>query len=105
MKDVEGIDGVFASKMVDVYCKTENGTTVVARVEEADRNVNGYELIAGRLPQKANEVVVLSSSVAPRNYAIGSTLSLYLESDDLSEKLENTEFIIRQDSRTIQCIE
>ncbi|MBR0417429.1 MAG: ABC transporter permease [Firmicutes bacterium] len=88
------VDKVFASKTVDCYCRGEKGSSAVARVEEIERNVNGIQLVDGRMPQKEDEILLLYASVYPSVYPIGSRIHLYLEKDDLSESLAVTEYTI-----------
>ena len=94
IKKQSEIDRVFASKMVDCYCKGERGTSIVARVEEVERNMNGINIVDGRLPKAENETVLLYASVYPSSYPIGSKVTFYLESGDLSEQLSVTEYTI-----------
>jgi len=94
LKDVDNVEDIFASKMVDAYCKRSDGDIVVARVEEAERSINRYTLISGRDPVKENEIVVLANSIEQSNYVIGDTLELYLEDGDLSDNLSVTEYVI-----------
>ena len=85
----------FGSKMTDVFCRNENGDVSVIRVEELDRKMNKFELLAGRLPQKDNELVLVSSSLNhDSDRLIGSELELFLDDKDISDTLENDHFII-----------
>ena len=59
LKKQEGIEHVFASKMVDCYCRGQKGSSVVARVEEIERSVNKINLVDGRMPQKEDEILLL----------------------------------------------
>ncbi|MBQ1505155.1 MAG: hypothetical protein IIZ48_00115, partial [Erysipelotrichales bacterium] len=52
----EFVKDCFASKMTDVFSRNENGDVAVTRVEEVERNMNLFELTAGRLPEKENEL-------------------------------------------------
>ncbi len=100
-EDIESIEKqeyvreCFGSKMTDVFCRNENGDVSVIRVEELDRKMNKYELLAGRLPQKDNELVLVSSSLNhDSDRLIGSILELFLDDKDISETLENDLFTI-----------
>ena len=100
-EDIESIEKqeyvreCFGSKMTDVFCRNENGDVSVIRVEELDRKMNKYELLAGRLPQKDNELVLVSSSLNhDSDRLIGSKLELFLDDKDISETLENDLFTI-----------
>ncbi len=88
------VDKVFASKAVDCYCRGDRGSSVVARVEEIERNVNGIHLVEGRFPEKEDEILLLYASVYPSAYPVGSRMHLYLESGDLSESLSVCDYTI-----------
>ena len=94
LKSQEFVDKYFATKMVDAYSETEDGTVVITRIEEADRNINQFQLLEGRLPEKANEILLLSSSMSSEHYKIGEKLKVFLEDEDIKEKLKNTEYTI-----------
>ena len=90
----KGIEHVFASKMIDCYCRGQKGSSVVARVEEIERSVNKINLVDGRMPQKEDEILLLYASVYPSSYPIGSKIHLYLEKDDLSESLAVCDYTV-----------
>ena len=94
LKKQNGIEHVFASKMVDCYCRNKRVNGSVARIEETDREINKIKLAEGRMPEKNDEAVLLYASVYPSAYPIGSKVSFYLEKEDLSEKLAVTEYTI-----------
>ena len=93
LKKQEFVQDVFGSKMVDAYCEKESSVTV-ARIEELDRNVNLFELIDGRLPQKNNEAVVLFGSLSDDLYKIGDELKVYLEDEDIHDHIKEDTFTI-----------
>ncbi len=86
----EFAEHVFASKMIDVFSRNEASEVAVTRVEEIERDVNQFELLEGRLPFNDREAVVLNNSINPEAYHIGDQLELYLDDEDLSEKLHYT---------------
>ena len=85
---------VFPSKMADVYSINENNNIAVTRVEEISRAMNLFELVEGRLPETETELVIASTTMNFDEYRLGGKLELYLEDEDLSERLKNTEFTI-----------
>lgn len=93
LKKAENIDTLFATKFTDVFLKNDT-STVVTRVQEIDSNVNQYQLIEGRMPQKRNEALALGSSSFGAYFKVGDKAELYLEDEDLSETLEYTEYEI-----------
>ncbi len=94
IKEQDAVDRVFASRMVDCYCRGERGRSAVARVEEIGRDVDQFNLVSGRMPEKEDEILLLYASVYPSAYPLGSKLTLYLEKEDLSEKLSVCEYTI-----------
>ncbi|MBQ1390361.1 MAG: ABC transporter permease [Firmicutes bacterium] len=94
VREAEFVDEVFASRFVDCYAEAPDGTVSVVRAEEADRPVNRYELVSGRLPQAADECLFLSSGTAEEHYPLGSKVKLFLEDEDLTEKLKKTEYTV-----------
>ena len=88
------VDNLFASKMTDVMSQTANGHSSVTRVEELTRNINLYELVEGSYPQDAREVLVLDTGPSAGYYRIGDTIKVYLEDEDVLEKLKYDEYII-----------
>jgi len=85
----------FGSRMTDVFCRNENGDVFVIRLEELDRKMNKFELLAGRLPQKDNELVLVSSSLNhDSDRLIGSEIEVYLDDSDITDTLVNTTYKI-----------
>ena len=99
-EDVEAIrknslvDRVFASRFADVYSQSESGTVRVTRVGEVERDVNRVELISGRMPQKADEAVILDGGMTKGDFSGISELRLFLDDSDISEVLKNDTFRI-----------
>lgn len=96
LENADGIENVLASKQIDAYFINKDNERKVIRLQEALRNVNDYELIEGRLPQKNNECVLLSKETSSKNnYSIGDKISVFLDNDkteennELEEKISN----------------
>lgn len=94
LKNQEYVKDCFASRMTDVFSRNEDGDIQVTRVEELQRNMNGFELVAGRLPQKDNELVIVSNTMNEGAYKLGGKLELFLDDADIHEQLENDVFEI-----------
>ncbi len=95
IKETEGVKDVFASRFVDVYAKGDDEKEIVARVEELNRSVNKYEIVEGREPEKANECLLLITSLNKSSYKLGETIKVYLDEEDkINESLRNSEFVI-----------
>ena len=92
LKEDEGVDKIFASKMVDVNCILMDGSEVVARITELDRSVDQIKLDGGRLPENANECVVLCNH--QDSYPIGQHLRLYLNDEDVGDYLKYNDYLI-----------
>ncbi|MBR2028788.1 MAG: FtsX-like permease family protein [Oscillospiraceae bacterium] len=93
LEKAENVDELFATKFADVFLKNNTGT-VVTRVQELDSNINRYELIEGRMPQKTNEALALGSSSFGAYFKVGDKAEVYLEDEDLSKTLSCTEYDI-----------
>ena len=76
IKETDGVKDVFASRFVDVYAKGDDEKEIVARVEELNRSVNKYELVEGRMPESANECLMLVTSLNKSSYKIGETIKV-----------------------------
>ena len=85
---------MFASKMRDVYGQTADGYSAVTRVEELDRDMNLYELIEGRMPERDDEVLILGSGTVSGSYELGDVIKLYLEDEDILDILKYDEYTI-----------
>ena len=90
----EFVDSYFASKMVDVYSESADGYIAIARLEELDRDMNGFELIEGELPKAPDEVLALDSGIAQEHYRIGEKIRFFLEDGDVTESIKRTEYRI-----------
>ena len=92
--DLDYVDRCFASRMVDVYSRDDNDNVNVTRVEELTRNMNQFELIEGRLPQKDDELVVVANNMSLEVYKIGSHLELFLDDRDIYDSLTTANYTI-----------
>ena len=101
LKAAEQVKDVYATRFADVYAKVGD-STIVTRVQETDSNVNQIVLVDGRMPSAANEALALGSSSFASVFSIGDTVQLYLNDEDLSEKLANTEYKIVGIAKTPQ---
>ncbi|MBR5730315.1 MAG: ABC transporter permease, partial [Firmicutes bacterium] len=94
IREQECVEEVFASRFRDVYSLSSAGNVRVTRVEEAERSLDRFELIEGRMPESPDEALVLDSGMTKGEYSTGEHLSLFLEDDDISEILSGTEYTI-----------
>ena len=94
IKDQECVEEVFASRFRDVYSLSSAGNVRVTRVEEAERSLDRFELIEGKMPESPSEALVLDSGMTKGEYSTGEHLTLFLEDDDISEALSQTEYTI-----------
>ena len=100
LEKLEYVQSVFPSRLVDCYSENDKYGTAVTRAEEVERNVDRFELSEGRMPENAREILILDNGSMSTSYDIGEKLRLYLEEEDISEKLKNTEFTIVGKVRT-----
>ena len=92
IKEIDFIDGVFASKMQDVFIDVEDIGQRVIRLRELESDVNKIELVEGRLPMKADEAVYIVGEFEV--FDIGDKITIYLDDSDVSKLIKNTEFTI-----------
>ena len=88
------VDRVFASRFADVYSESADGTVRVTRVEEVERDLNRVELVSGRMPQSADEAVILDGGMTKGEFSDIGELRLFLDDSDISEVLKNDTFKI-----------
>ena len=100
LEKLEYVQSVFPSRLVDCYSENDKYGTAVTRAEEVERNVDRFELSEGRMPENAREILILDNGSMSTSYDIGEKLHLYLEEEDISEKLKNTDFTIVGKVRT-----
>lgn len=92
IKEIDFIDGIFASKMQDVLVNIENEGERVIRLRELESDVNKLVLVEGRLPMKPDEAVYIAGEFSL--FEIGEKVTIYLDDSDVSEVIKNTEFTI-----------
>ncbi|MBR0138125.1 MAG: FtsX-like permease family protein, partial [Erysipelotrichaceae bacterium] len=78
------------SRFEDVYCGDEE-VQLVTRFQELDVEVNKFELLSGRMPQKDNEALALNATNFSSQFDIGKTITIL---SDVSETLANSEYDI-----------
>ena len=93
LRKLSYVEKVFPSRFVDVFCSYA-GHEEVFRVEEIDRNINGYQLIAGRMPEKEDEILLLSYQITTGGIGLGSELTFYLDGDELKDHLTRDTFTV-----------
>ncbi|MBQ6334970.1 MAG: ABC transporter permease [Erysipelotrichaceae bacterium] len=90
----EDVDRVFGSRFVDAYGESQSGYISVYRLEELDRNVNEIQLLNGRMPQNSKEALFLGEGIESSDRLIGQKVRVYLNEEDISERLKNDTFTI-----------
>ncbi|MBR0385671.1 MAG: FtsX-like permease family protein, partial [Erysipelotrichaceae bacterium] len=85
---------ILASKMVDVFCRNSSDVETVMRIEEAERIMNMFELVEGRMPVRDDEIVIINNPSLSESYRIGDRLTMSLDDEDISEWLENDTYTI-----------
>ena len=92
----KGVERVEASKFIDAYGKTDETTSFVTRIEEAETELNRYTLTEGRMPEKPWEALVLEGSDLSGNLEIGDVIEIYRDSgdDDVADSLKYQKFKI-----------
>lgn len=93
IKKAKNVEDVTPTKFVDAFTSFKD-EVYVTRVQEVDTQVNQFELISGRMPNKPNEALTLGSASFGTVFEEGTTIRLYLEDSDLSESLSNVEYEI-----------
>lgn len=103
IKEVDGIDGFFATHTTDVICNIEGtqNTVRVMTVPDANLNsdnkdyINQLRIKEGRLPQKSGECVIRFSDFYKDSIQIGDKLTVSADKDnDILDTLKVTEFEI-----------
>ena len=87
------ISHVFASKVVDAYGDSSQGTGVY-RLEEIDREVNLIELMEGRMPKKADEALILGDALVDASEMIGKRIRVYRHDEEISDYLKNDSYLV-----------
>ena len=93
LKKNEDVENVFASKVVDAY-GTAGNITGVYRLEEMNRSVDLFELVEGRMPEKANEALILGDAIEAASRMVGKRIRVYLNEEDIKDYLKNDSYLI-----------
>ena len=88
VKKLDMVEYCFASRMADVFAQNEDGERYVARIEETRRDVDLFELVDGRMPENAGEVVLMDNNMSSETYHIGDVFLLSLDDKDIKEVLK-----------------
>ncbi len=94
IREQEFAEKVFASRMVDVYADIGPSAGLVTRVEEVERNVNRFRLESGRMPEKADERLIVYNGAMSNEYTLGTKVKVYLDGEDVTDHLKTTEYTI-----------
>ncbi|MBO4359092.1 MAG: hypothetical protein J5796_04755, partial [Erysipelotrichaceae bacterium] len=97
----ENVKDIFASKMIDVEGTIWNSSPFVVRVSELDRKVDKLKLVSGRLPEQANECVVLEN-IVDGNYRIGDHIILSYGDQDINDYLRFYDYMIVGEVETVE---
>lgn len=81
----EGVRAVEGAVSVDILFQNAQGNESVIKAHSLTENINGLHLLAGRMPEQADECVV--DSLLYNESAIGSTI--FLSKNNTEEDLEN----------------
>ena len=92
LKKQDYIEEVYASKTRDVYAQVNDDLGAVTRVLEIDSNLNTIQLVEGRMPTKDDECLMVFGYTS--NLEIGTKFSLYLEDEEITDILKNTEYTV-----------
>ena len=93
LRENEDIEKVFASKAVDAYGNC-NGWQGVFRVEELDRDVDRIQLVEGRMPERANEALILGDGITSASGMIGKRVRVFLHDEEIGDHLKSDRFTI-----------
>ncbi len=86
LQKLDVVEGLLASRFVDTYIRNDD-RELVARFEELYRHVDQFELVEGRLPQKADEAAMLVDDDGMSfNASIGDTVEVIDKSAALIHK-------------------
>ena len=90
----EDVKDVFASRFVDAYGEIGSGAVSVYRIEELHRDVDQFELIKGRLPEKDDEALFLGEGIESSERLIGMKVKVFLNDEDIKDHLKNDTYTI-----------
>ncbi|MBQ6492450.1 MAG: FtsX-like permease family protein [Erysipelotrichaceae bacterium] len=93
LQKANGIDSVFASKEIDVYCGKNGDTSKVCRISEISRKNNDYELVEGRLPQRKGECIVLYDETM-ETMDVGDVVTLDYGKKNIDEYLASDRYTV-----------
>lgn len=98
IENMEGVEDVMPSYFCDVLTKGDTGSVIrLFATPEAygdSKEINSLTVREGRLPEKADEIVIGASRFA--DYNLGDTISFFspVEGESLEDSLLNTDFTI-----------
>ena len=94
------VENCFASRMADVYSQKGDEDVLVTRLEETRRDVDLFEIVEGRMPENAGEVLVMTNNMRSDAYQIGDVIRLSLDDKDIREVVKKDEVVVVGLART-----
>lgn len=100
IRDIPGVREAMPSYRLDAIVTRESDSEEIESdsvirihaLEDGNNTINRVKLVEGRLPEKDNEIVLLSGNKLSSAYRIGDTVSIDLEADpDVADDLRYTE--------------
>ena len=87
---LEEVNEVMPAYVMDMIMDTSNNGTLVTRIYglpllEGEANINRLELLEGRMPQKANEVLAERSGTYLADIPLGSKITISSENEDYDD--------------------
>ncbi|WP_409227626.1 ABC transporter permease [Gudongella sp. SC589] len=87
---LEEVNEVMPAYVMDMIMDTSQNGTLVTRIYglplmDGEANINRLELLEGRMPQKANEVLVERSGTYLADIPLGSTIAISPENEDYDD--------------------
>ncbi len=98
VENMEGVEDVMPSYFCDVLTKGDTGSVIrlhaIPKEYGDNKEINSLILKEGRMPQKADEIVIGASQFG--DYELGDSISFFspTQGADLTDMLHNTEFKI-----------
>ncbi len=100
VKNLLDARGVMPAYSVDAFLNSDEVSNLTVKILSYDPNVepdddnyiNRPLLVSGRLPENSGECALEETSAYGENIDIGSTVSVFLKSSDISDSLKITEF-------------
>ncbi|MBQ1478255.1 MAG: ABC transporter permease, partial [Erysipelotrichaceae bacterium] len=102
LKKQEVVKDVFASRFIDTYV-TFKDVEYVARFEEAERQVDCFELVEGRMPESGNEAVLLNNASISRHALIGDSIRVTGDAN-LSRKIYKVVGVVKSPAYTSKIL-